>query len=80
MEVRSSREGGQRVSEIIEVGSMAAERRRVRSSWAGLNDALHAYRVQSVRAMVDDEGMSIADAARVTGNARQVISRLYHEG
>lgn len=80
VEVRSAREGGQRVSEIIEIGSVAPARKRVRASWGRLNDALHAYRVQGVRAMVDDEGMSIADAARVTGNARQVVSRLYHEG
>jgi plasmid maintenance system antidote protein VapI len=34
--------------------------------------------VRLVESMVDDEGMSIADAARVMGNARQVVSRLYH--
>jgi plasmid maintenance system antidote protein VapI len=31
-----------------------------------------------VRTMVDDEGLSVAEAARVMGNARQVVSRLYH--
>jgi hypothetical protein len=34
--------------------------------------------VRLVKSMVDDEGMTIADVARVTRNARQVVSRLYH--
>jgi len=78
-QVRTMRERGQRVSEILAFGPAAPARRQVRESWARLNRALHAYRVQAVKSMIDNEGMSIADAARVTGNARQVVSRLYHE-
>jgi hypothetical protein len=29
--------------------------------------------------LVDDEDFTLAAAARLTGNARQVVSRLYHD-
>jgi hypothetical protein len=77
-EILRSRAAGRRVSEIVVSGPGVPARREVRASWSRLNDALHAYRVQVVKNLVDSEGMSIADAARVTGNARQVVSRLYH--
>lgn len=74
------RNQGRPVSEIVAFGPGVPARREVRESWSRLNRALHAYRVRLVRSMVDDEGMSITDAAHVTGNARQVVSRLYHGG
>lgn len=78
MEIARMRTQGRPVSEIVSSGPGVPVRREVRASWSRLNQALHAYRVQIIKSMVDDEGMSIADTARVTGNARQVVSRLYH--
>jgi hypothetical protein len=66
------------MSEILTNGPGVPARREVRASWSRLNHALHDYRAQVVKGLVDDEGMSIAEAARVTGNARQVVSRLYN--
>jgi hypothetical protein len=43
-----------------------------------LTEAVHDYRVEIVRSLVDEEGWTLADVARETGNARQVVSRLYH--
>ena len=78
VEIRRMRKQGRPVSEIVSSGPGIPVRREVRASWSRLNQALHAYRVQIVKSMVDDEGMRIADTARITGNARQVVSRLYH--
>jgi hypothetical protein len=77
-EIRRERAAGRRVSEIVASGTGPPARREVRASWSRVNQALHEYRVQAVKELVDGEGMSIADAARTTGNARQVTSRLYH--
>jgi hypothetical protein len=77
--IRHLREQGRPASEIVALGPGVPARRAVRESWSGLNRALHAYRVRLVKCMVDEEGMSIADVARATRNARQVVSRLYHE-
>ena len=76
--IRHLREQGRPVSEVVAFGPGVPARREVRESWSGLNRALHAYRVRLVKSMVDDEGMTITDVARVTRNARQVVSRLYH--
>lgn len=76
--IRGLLEERQPVSRIVARGPGLPARREVRAAVSGLNAALHAYRVVAVRTIVDDEGMSIAEAARVTGNARQVVSRLYH--
>jgi hypothetical protein len=77
-QIRRMRTAGQAISEIVTTGPGVPARREVRGSWSRLNQALHAYRVEVVRSLIDDEGMSISDAARITGNARQVVSRLYH--
>ena len=63
---------------MIPQGPGSPARRQLRASWSGLNRALYRFRVQAVRAMVDDEGRSVAETARLMGNARQVVSRLYH--
>ena len=80
VEVRRLRKEGQAVSEIVALGPGLPARREVQGSVSRLNAALHAYRVIAIRTIVDHEGLSIAEAARVTGNARQVVSRLYHDG
>jgi hypothetical protein len=78
-DIRRMREGGQPVSEIVARGPGVQARRSARSSWLRVDHALRLYRIQIVRSLVDGEHMTIAEAARVTGNARQVASRLYHE-
>jgi hypothetical protein len=75
---RRSLAQGRAVSEILGAGPGPAARRRVRGAWSRLNRALHAYRTEVIRSLVDDEGWSLTESARLTGNARQVISRLYH--
>jgi len=51
---------------------------RVAEHMAHLGQAVHRYRCALVRHLVDVEGWSLSDVARCTGNARQVVSRLYH--
>jgi hypothetical protein len=79
VEIRRLRRERRPLSEIVAFGPGLPARRDVRGSVSRLNAALHAYRVQAIRTIVDDEGLSIAQTARVTGNARQVVSRLYHD-
>jgi hypothetical protein len=78
-QLRTMREEGRPVSEIVASGPGIPARREMRASLTHVNEALHAYRVRVVRTMVDEEGMSIAEVARLTGNARQIVSRLYHD-
>jgi hypothetical protein len=78
VEIRHLRAQRRPISEIVAHGPGLPARKDVRGSWSRLNETLHAFRVQVVRTMVDAESMSITDVARVTGNARQVVSRLYH--
>ena len=75
---RAARQAGSTVSELFSAGPGPAARKRARDAWSRLNGALHAYRTEAIRILVDDEGRSLASAARLTGNARQVVSRLYH--
>jgi hypothetical protein len=77
-EIRELRADGLPMAKIVESGPGVRARRDVRAAWSEVNHALHGYREETVRTLVDDEGLTIADVARVTGNARQVISRLYH--
>jgi hypothetical protein len=76
--IRTELERGTPVSAIAAEGEGLAARREEREAWSRVNGALHSYRVTLVRRLVDDEGLTISEAARVTGNARQVVSRLYH--
>jgi hypothetical protein len=77
-EIREAHADGEPVSRIIVSGRGASARRELRRSWFELNRALHAYRAEEVRSLIDEEGLTVAEAARRSGNARQVISRLYH--
>jgi hypothetical protein len=76
--IRRMRAEGHTASDILAMGPGVSARRDLRQSWSQVNEALHLYRVALVKSIVDDEGLSIAEAARRTGNARQVASRLYH--
>jgi hypothetical protein len=75
---RSARREARPVSELFSAGPGPLARKRVRAAWSQLNESLHAYRTEAIRILVDQEGWSLAAAARLTGNARQVVSRLYH--
>ena len=78
-DIRRMREDGRPVSEIVARGPGVRARHSARASWLRVDHALRTYRIQIVKSLVDGEHMTIAEAARVTGNARQVTSRLYHE-
>lgn len=77
-EITTMRARGRSASEIVSGGPGVPARRELRETWSQVNAALHDYRVALVVSMIEDEGMSVSDVARVMGNARQVISRLYH--
>lgn len=53
-------------------------RRRLSEALNAMTSALAANRVAAIRVVVDDERLSISDAARLFGIPRQVVSRLYH--
>jgi hypothetical protein len=76
--IRKSIESGTTASAIVSGTAAMSARRAEREAWSRVNAALHSYRVMLVRSLVDDEHLTISEAARVTGNARQVVSRLYH--
>lgn len=76
-EIRRMRSEGQSMAEIIQRGPGPVARRRAREAWLGLNSALHAYRAEVVRVIVDEDRWTIAAVARAMGTARQVVSRLY---
>ncbi|HYX79118.1 MAG TPA: hypothetical protein VE976_00780 [Actinomycetota bacterium] len=77
-EIQQAHASGEPVSEIVTTGRGARARRELRRSWLALNRALHGFRAEEVRSLIDQEGLTVAEAARRSGNARQVISRLYH--
>jgi ribosome-binding protein aMBF1 (putative translation factor) len=77
-EITTMRARGRSASEIVSGGPGVPARRELRETWSQVNTALHDYRVAIVVSMIEDEGMSVSDVARIMGNARQVISRLYH--
>jgi hypothetical protein len=53
-------------------------RRRLADALKTMTSALAENRVAAIRMVVDDEHLSITDAARLFGIPRQVLSRLYH--
>jgi hypothetical protein len=77
-DIRRAHAGSEPMSRIVASGRSVSARRHVRRSWIALNRALHAYRAEEVRSLIDEEGLTLTEAARRSGNARQVISRLYH--
>ncbi len=84
------REATKRVGDAVEAGRPVGEslqelhwptiRRRLEESWTEFQQALYDSRCRSIRIMVDDEGMSLSEIARMRGLSRQLISRLYRDG
>ncbi len=66
------------LSQALERSHCPAARGAVTFSAQELIDLLHDYRAETVRRLVDDEGWSLTEIAEHSGNARQVVARLYH--
>lgn len=75
---RRLREDGLAVSEALERSPGPACLETVTERTERLAEVVREHRSLIVRHLVDEEGWSLSDIAARTGNARQVISRLYH--
>lgn len=75
---RRLREDGLAVSEALERSPGPACLETVAERTERLAEVVREHRSLIVRHLVDEEGWSLSDIAARTGNARQVISRLYH--
>jgi hypothetical protein len=63
------------VERTVERGGPAT-RRSVDEAFRGYTDAVTAYRSLTVRALVDEESMTLTDIGRLAGISRQMVSRL----
>jgi len=75
---RRLRERGLPLSEALARSPGPACHEAVADRTERLSEVVRDYRCLIVRHLVDEEGWSLSDVAAHTGNARQVISRLYH--
>ena len=66
------------LSQVLAHSHCPAARGAAAAAAAELIDLLHDYRAETVRRLVDDEGWSLTEIAKRSGNARQVVARLYH--
>jgi hypothetical protein len=66
------------VKELIARGGVGS-RRRADEACREFIAALSEFRAVSVRMMVDEDGMSFSDVARLAGVSRQMIARLYRD-
>jgi hypothetical protein len=55
-------------------------RRKADEAFARYAEALASYRTRTIRALVDDDGLSLADVTRLTGLPSQTVRRLYRTG
>jgi helix-turn-helix, Psq domain len=70
---------GEPMSDLVRRTHLRA-RRRVADAVSAMNSALAENRIAAIRVIVDDEGLTMSEAARLFGIPRQVLSRLYHGG
>jgi hypothetical protein len=68
---------GETMSDLVRRTQLRT-RRRVADAVGAMNSALAENRVAAIRVVVDDEGLTMSEAARLFGIPRQVLSRLYH--
>ncbi len=54
-------------------------RRNLEETWSSFQEALYEVRCVAVGIMIDEEGLSISQIARMRGVSRQLISRLYRD-
>ncbi len=64
------------IRQMAEDGGKPA-RHTVDDAYRDWTAAISAYRASAIRAVVDEEGMSHSDVARLAGVSRQMIGRLY---
>jgi hypothetical protein len=55
----------------------AGEREAAIAALSALSSALRHSRAEYIRALVDDEGLRIAEVARIVGQPRQLVKRHY---
>jgi hypothetical protein len=70
-------EKGTTLRELYEGRPASNPREAVARSLTGLNAALRRVRSEAVRVLVDEEKLSIGEAARLVGHPRQLVRRLY---
>jgi len=71
------RSGSAAPSEILKRFEMDGTRAGVVSSLARFSRAYAACRSEAIKALVDEEGRTLTDVARLTGHSRQRVSELY---
>lgn len=69
---------GVSMSNVHPAARLGPVRKEVSDALGALNSTLMHARAEGIRVMVDDEGLSLRDVARLVGHSRQFVSRLYH--
>lgn len=69
---------GAKMSSVHSAIGLGPVRKEVSDGLAALNSVLMHARAEGIRLMVDEEGLSLRDVARLVGHSRQFVSRLYH--
>ncbi len=64
------------IDRLVERGGTAT-RRSVDEAFRAYADAITAYRAAAIRALVDEESMTLTEIARRTGVSRQMVGRLH---
>jgi hypothetical protein len=64
------------VARLVERGGTSA-RRSADEAFRAYTEAVTAYRAKVIRALVDEEGLTLSEIARSTGVSRQMVGRLY---
>jgi hypothetical protein len=67
---------GTRLSELDPVAGVELHEHLI-GALERMHHAIAAARAESVRVMVDDEGLTITDVAKLMNRPRQLVSRLY---
>jgi hypothetical protein len=75
--LRAAIDDGVASHELLQTSGWADARSALLDSTGGLASQLKRTRSEYVRLLVDVEGMSISEAARVLGHPRQLIKRVY---
>jgi hypothetical protein len=55
-------------------------RRSADDAFREYTKAVTAYRAAAIQALVDEDGMTLSEVARITGVSRQMVARLYRIG
>ena len=70
-------EGGRPLSEVYDDGLTIERRNAMFGVLASFDRAFSRARVEAARIMIDDEGLSLSEVARLIGRSRQFVTRLY---